>query len=206
MERLLRERRKVSGALLFVAAFATLMGIITAEARYPKGYSTATNDISDLGAPGGEHSVTHQPSAAIFNTAMVVSGAAIGLGAVFVHRTYRRWAVTLPLSLLGIGLVGVGVFPSNYSDIHAMFALLALVSGGVAAAMSYGVLAAPFRYIAAALGVVSLLSLALAGVLGPVLGDGGMERWTAYPVTLWLAGFGGYLMSARHPDATVSSD
>ena len=25
------------------------------------------------------------------------------------------------------------------------------------------------------------------------LGDGGIERWVAYPVVLWLVAFGGYL-------------
>jgi hypothetical protein len=33
-------------------------------------------------------------------------------------------------------------------------------------------------------------------VNGPVaiLGIGGLERWVAYPVALWVTGFGGYLL------------
>jgi type IV secretory pathway TrbD component len=29
------------------------------------------------------------------------------------------------------------------------------------------------------------------------LGLGGLERWIAYPVVLWLMGLGGYLLGAR---------
>ncbi|WP_254662945.1 hypothetical protein [Haladaptatus sp. W1] len=27
-----------------------------------------------------------------------------------------------------------------------------------------------------------------------VLGSGGVERWVAYPLLLWVTGFGGYLL------------
>ena len=33
------------------------------------------------------------------------------------------------------------------------------------------------------------------------LGDGGIERWVAYPVVLWLVAFGGNLMSHTNSDA-----
>src|SRR5215217_4969625 len=42
---------KVAGTLLFLAGAVVLMGIITAEALYPASYSTASNTVSDLGAP-----------------------------------------------------------------------------------------------------------------------------------------------------------
>ena len=41
---------KLSGLLYFFAGAIVLMGIITAEAFYPSGYSTFKNEISDLGA------------------------------------------------------------------------------------------------------------------------------------------------------------
>jgi len=48
------------------------------------------------------------------------------------------------------------------------------------------------------LGVVSLVTLVLELTLGdsnPMrgLGIGGVERWVAYPILLWLAGLGGHL-------------
>jgi hypothetical protein len=47
---------------------------------------------------------------------------------------------------------------------------------------------------------VSLIAITL-GIFflewGPVaeLGEGGIERWNAYPVVLWLVAFGSYLMA-----------
>lgn len=69
----------------------------------------------------------------------------------------------------------------------------------------------PFRYLSAALGVITLVSLLLGeflvnggGNLGPVasLGGGGIERWIAYPVVLWLVGFGGYLLGGPTRDTS----
>ena len=42
-------QRSAAGAFLTAAGALTLMGIITAEALYPHDYSTAINEISDLG-------------------------------------------------------------------------------------------------------------------------------------------------------------
>lgn len=33
--------------------------------------------------------------------------------------------------------------------------------------------------------------------LASFIGDGGTERWVAYPIMLWLIGFGGYLMNVE---------
>jgi hypothetical protein len=90
---------------------------------------------------------------------------------------------------------------------HPIFALLAFVAGGVAAVMAYEVATPPFRYVSAALGVITLVSIVLGffflETLGFVasMGEGGIERWIAYPVVLWLTMFGGYLMghSRRRP-------
>ena len=63
--------RALAGSALIAAGAFTLMGIITAEAVYPEAYATRANDISDLAAPRGRS----QPSATIFNLAMIASGA-----------------------------------------------------------------------------------------------------------------------------------
>jgi hypothetical protein len=42
-----------------------------------------------------------------------------------------------------------------------------------------------------------LLSLFFASWLIPILGDGGTERWVAYPVVLWMTGFGGCLLGMK---------
>jgi hypothetical membrane protein len=53
--------KDVAGALLVIAGIVAIMGIITAEATYP-GYSTAKNDISDLGATRPPNSIIKQPA------------------------------------------------------------------------------------------------------------------------------------------------
>jgi hypothetical membrane protein len=200
---------KVAGTLLFLAGAVVLMGIITAEALYPASYSTASNTVSDLGGTlPSEGGVVLQPSATIFDATMVLSGVLIVAAAYGLHRALGRRAVTIPTALLGIGVLGVGIFPGNTGP-HPVFALLAFVAGGVAAILSYKVSESPLRYVVAVLGAVALLMLVL-GILGapqpdgmgllgndgPIvaLGAGGMERWVAYPVVLWLTTFGGYLM------------
>jgi hypothetical membrane protein len=193
--------RNVAGVLLAVAGAVILMGIITGEALYPAPYNTATNTISDLGGTmPSEGGVVLQPSATIFDATMLASGAMILTGVFLVHRAFRRWAATVPLVLLGIGVLGVGVFPGYVPVVHPIFALLAFVSGGMAAVMTFKVTTAPFRYVSMVLGTITLVSVVLGyffleawGFLA-ALGEGGIERWIAYPVVLWLIAFGGYLM------------
>ena len=194
--------QKIAGVLLSIAGAAILMGIITGEALYPAPYNTAKNTISDLGGTmPSEGGVVLQPSAAIFDATMLLTGAMIIIGAYFVFRAYTRWAATIPLGLLGIGILGVGVFPGNVPVMHPIFALVAFVSGGVAAVMAYKVASGPIRYISAILGVITLVSVILGfffleeWTFVAALGEGGVERWIAYPIVLWLTMFGGYLMS-----------
>jgi uncharacterized membrane protein len=90
----------------------------------------------------------------------------------------------------------------------------------VAAILSYKASDSPLRYIVVALGATALLMLVLGilgapqpdgmglfGDAGPIaaLGSGGMERWVAYPVVLWLSAFGGYLMGPVHSERPVTS-
>jgi hypothetical membrane protein len=188
----------IAGALLFAAGVLAFMGIITAETLYP-GYSTAQNAISDLGATLPPDSIIIEPSASIFNTTMLVSGLLIVASAYCIHRAFRRQAITVLLGLFGTGVLGVGIFDGSYGDIHAIFALLAFLAGGLSAVASSRIQRAPLSYFSVALGGISLLDLILYYIMldaSPfaVLGIGGLERWIAYPILLWVTGFGGYLM------------
>ncbi len=192
--------QKVAGVLLSMAGVIVIMGIITGEALYPARYDTTSNTISDLGGTmPSEGGVALQPSAAIFDATMLVAGPTVILGAYFVHRAFGKWGATIPLALFGLGALGVGVFPGNVPVVHPIFAMIAFFSGGVAAVLAHKVTAAPFRYISVVLGVVALVSV----ILGlfflewrfvAAIGVGGIERWMVYPVVLWLAIFGGYMM------------
>lgn len=195
---------RTAGALLFLAGVVVLMGIITAEALYPADYSTGGNMISDLGGSEPPDSVVLQPSATIFDAAMVITGLFIILGALCAYAALRRPSLSIPLALFGIGAVGVGIFPGHTGTVHAIFAQITFIGGAVAAILSFRSLIGPLRYIAVALGAIALINLLGYMVLQDGwfvtgLGLGGLERWVAYPVLLWLIGLGGYLMAAPEP-------
>lgn len=191
---------RIGGLLLFLAGAIALMGIITAESLYPAGYSTSESMISDLGGTEPPESRVEQPSAAIFDASMIVAGAFVIVAAAATWPALRRTAFTVFLALFGIGMLGVGVFPGHTGGVHAVFAMLTFSSGGVAAILSAQFLASPFRYVAIVLGAVPLANLVLFMFLGDSyfvagLGEGGLERWVAYPILLWMAGCGGYLLA-----------
>jgi hypothetical membrane protein len=189
--------------LLSLAGVAILLGFITAEALYPGLYTTHTNTVSHLGASEPPNSVVLQPSAAIFDITMLVTGAMILAGAWFAYLALRRKAVLVPTALLGVGTLGVGVFPLTHPVPHTLFALTAFVAGGVAIVLSSRVTVVPFRHLWRVLGIVALAATAL-GVFfvgwAPVteLGEGGIERWIIYPIVLWLVAFGSYLLATAN--------
>jgi hypothetical membrane protein len=190
---------RIAGTLIAVAGAGILMAIITAEALYPEVYSTAANAISDLGGTEPPDSVVLQPSATIFDVSMMLVGSSVAVASWFVHRAYGRWALTVPLLILGVSALGVGLFPGDTGTPHALFAMTTFVSGGVAALCAGIVVGAGFRYLSVALGAVALLSLASYVVLGEssplmTMGIGGLERWIVYPIVIWLIAFGGYLL------------
>jgi len=197
------ELLRLAGLLLAVAGIGVFMGIITAESLYPAEYSTGASMISDLGGTEPPQSVVLEPSATIFNGVMTAGGAIILAGTLCCWMAARRKIIAVPLALLGIGALGVGVFPGDTGTIHAVFAQLTFIAGGVAAILSALVVGAPLRYLAVVLGAVPLVNLALYIALQDKwfvsgLGLGGLERWIAYPIVLWLVVFGGYLMAPRN--------
>lgn len=190
--------QSIAGALLFAVGVLAFMGIITAETLYP-GYSTSQSQISDLGATQPPDSIIMQPSATIFNATMILSGLLIIASAYCIFQAFKSHMVAASLAAFGMGVLGVGIFPGNYGNLHAIFALLTFVAGGISAIVACRVEATPLRYFSAALGAVSLLNLLLYFILGKsspfaIFGLGGLERWIAYPILIWITGFGGYLM------------
>lgn len=191
--------RRTAGAVIMVAAFIVLMGIITGEALYP-GYHTGEMDISDL--------AWKEPSATLFNVAMIVGGVMYSLTAILLRHAGLPRSVTVPAFLMGVGGAGVGLFPLYTGTPHVIAALMAFGGGAVTALMSGRTADAPFKYISMFLGTISLVSLVLFAIMwrtepfGP-LGEGGMERWVAYANMVWAIGFGGYLMNSG-PDRSKS--
>ena len=184
----------LAGLLFFLAGSIILMGIITAEIFYPPGYSTANSEISDLGATRPPGSVSYQPSASIFNATMVIGGLLLIGASLFLYKALNSGIVPLFSLLLGTGVLGVGIFPGNNAFLHPLFALCAFLSGGLAQLASVRVVPSPFRYLFGVLGLTTLTFLFFSPFFIPVLGDGGTERFVAYPVIVWMTGFGGFLI------------
>jgi len=193
-DRQVRNRQTTAGLFLYLAGMIIIMGIITGEIFYPSDYSTSINDISDLGSTRPPDIVIHQLSATIFNVTMLLAGGLILLATRWLHRFYHKWNVTIPLGLFGLGILGVGLFPGNVTPFHGIFSLLTFVAGGISAILLARITQPPFRYLAILLGSIGLLFLFTSNWWIPILGSGGTERWVAYPIVLWLIGFGGYLL------------
>jgi hypothetical membrane protein len=189
------------------AGAVAFIGIMTAEVLSP-GYSTR-QDISDLGSTQPPDPSVDQSAATIFNSTMLLTGALVLVAAYFVHRSLDRPVLTVPLTVFGLDVFGVGVFSGNVAPWHGLFALLTFFSGGLTVVLSARVVTRPFSYLYILLGGVSLPTLVsvfyygLVGGPSPLapLGSGGIERWVAYPLLLWVPTFGGYLLGRANTGA-----
>lgn len=184
-----------AGILLFLAGSVILMGIITAESFYPDQYIYTTHNsmISDLGATVPPNSIITQPSATIFNLSMILTGILVLIGTYFIFRYYNDRIGAILIGLLGLGALGVGLFPGNITPQHPIFAMTTFISGGLAAIYSYRLINSIFKYLTLLLGLITLFFLFTIQIFMPIMGGGGVERWVAYPIVIWLIGFGGYL-------------
>jgi hypothetical membrane protein len=193
----------VAGILYSSAGFVLLMGIITAETKYPifRHYTTR-QEISDLGGTRPPHGLVTQPSAMIFDTTMLIVGVLLLAGAFALWRLYRNRLLTVVSTLFGAGALGVGIFPGNTTP-HPNVAMIAFVFAPLTAIAVFRVTSGPFRFMSLFVGLLSLAAL-VAGELGDnnlfvkLIGIGGTERWQVFPIILWLAFFGGYLLASGH--------
>ena len=80
-----------------------------------------------------------------------------------------------------------------------MGAVVAFVPGGIALIFSSRLIRSNLKYLALALGALSLVGVVVefGGYYSPLvqttLGPGGAERIIVYPLLAWLMSFGGYL-------------
>ena len=202
-----RTRATVAGVLLSITGIGMIMSIITNEALYPlaRHYSTFANAISDLGGTEPPNSYMVQPNRLIFIVTMALSGALVLTSTYLLWQVVQRRRVLVALGAFGVGLVGIAVFPGNVATWHPWFALVSFVGGSMAAILSRRILDTPVRYFAVILGAIALVA-SVAGLeafegSGPQdwIGLGGVERWIAYPVLLWLVLFGCAFMTRGAP-------
>ncbi len=193
----------VAGILYSSAGFVLLMGIITAETKYPifRHYTTR-QEISDLGGTRPPQGLVTQPSAMIFDTIMLIAGVLLLAGAFALWQLYRDRVLTVAAALFGTGAFLVGIFPGNTTP-HWFVALIAFVFSALTAIAVFRVTSGPFRFMSLAVGLLSLAAL-IVSFLGDnslfvkSIGIGGVERWVVFPMILWLAFFGGYLLASGH--------
>jgi len=185
---------KVAGALFFIAVTQFVLGLVVSEALYP-GYSIYRNYISDLGVG---------PSSMIFNSSVFLMGLLLIIGAYFLQRAFNFQVLTVMLVLTAVGAMGVGVFTEDFGTIHTVVSLITFLFSGLSAIFSvvcsyvhkFSLVKMPFSAISVILGLITLGALGLfVGKIYLGLGVGGMERMIAYPILMWGAGFGGYLIA-----------
>ena len=204
MMTLIRSRpAAIAGILYSSAGFVLLMGIITAETKYPiSRHYTTRQEISDLGGTRPPQGLATQPSAMIFDTTMLIAGVLLLAGAFALWRLYRNRVLAVVAALFGAGAFLVGIFPGNTTP-HPYVAMIAFVFSALTAIAAFRVTSGPFRFMSLAVGLLSLVAL-VAGELGDSsffvksIGIGGTERWQVFPIILWLAFFGGYLLAPGH--------
>ena len=181
------ETTSVAGTSMVLAGVVAFMGIVTAEVLYPD--YTTRQDISDLGSTRPPNPIIHQPSATIFNSTMLSTGALLLLAAYLLYQSWGRRGVTMFLPVFGLAIFAVGVFPGNVTPWHGLAALLTFASGGVTAVLSSQVVSRPFSYLCLLLGGISLTVLASVFFYGLViggpsplepLGSGGIEIGRAH--------------------------
>jgi hypothetical membrane protein len=189
--------RQSAGVFLFIGAVQFILGLLIAEFLYP-GYSVSANYISDLGATCRTNCIIHQPSAYIFNTSIILFGILAIISSYYIWCEFQNCLISLLLSFSGIGMLGVGLFPETAGIVHSIVSFITFFFGGLSAIVSYKLVKAPFAYLSVFMGMIGLIALALfiARIFWG-LGPGGMERMIAYPLLLWLIGFGGNLMSSE---------
>jgi hypothetical membrane protein len=187
--------KKTAGSLIFVGVVQVFLVGVISEAVYT-GYSVGQQYLSELGdwSKAGNFAV-------VWDVSVILMGLFVIAGAYFLQRGFKNRLFTSLLVIYGAGNIGAGVVAMNISlSVHTLFALVAMVPVAIAAIMSYRFMKSPLSYASVILGAVALLAIILL-MLGQGnsdfylgLGKGGIERFITYPVSLWLLGFGAYLV------------
>jgi hypothetical membrane protein len=192
------------GGALWVGCLQFFVAEAIASAGFVGSYSFRRNYISDLGAVGCSGGCS--PLRALMNASFVLQGVLIFVGAAVVWPLFPRGALSrFALGLVaasGLGVVLVGLAPEdsapgwhylgaaeNLLFCNAGAALLGVALLRDRRAPRVGLLSLGFGLI----GLAGLAGLAVGDDFG--LGAGGVERITAYPFPLWIAGMGAWLIT-----------
>ncbi len=190
--------QKTAGLLMVISGVQFMLLVSIAETLYP-GYNTAIYDLSSLA-----DLPIHEPSATIFNVTVFIAGLLIVIASYLIYKRYQSKIFPAFLGLLGIGAMGVGIFPGYTGNVHVIFAMASFIFGSLALLTSFTILKdSVLKYILIVLGAIALLDILLVIILqdaSPFMafGTGGTERLIVYPVILGVIALGGYLTGQMH--------
>jgi hypothetical membrane protein len=193
--------QKIAGLLMVISGIQFMLLVSIAETLYP-GYNTAKYDLSSLA-----DLPIHEPSATIFNVTVFIAGLLVFIAAYFIYKRYQGKIFPVLLGLLGIGAMGVGIFPGYTGNAHVIFAMTAFIFGSLAMLASFTILRESLlKYILIVLGAVAFIDILLVIILQDmspfmVFGTGGAERLIVYPVILGVIALGGYLTGSIHHES-----
>jgi hypothetical membrane protein len=199
-----------------LSALYFVVQVVVASVWRPS-YSWFGNTISDLGNTSCRRTLC-SPRHAWMNGEFVLLGAGMIAGSVLIYQAFaerepaERLAARIGFTALAIAGVGtglVGCFPENtVGALHVVGAALA-IGVGTAGILVLGLaVTVPNRLrwtmrVGAPLALIALLLFAGHVYLG--LGAGATERIAAYPETIWLIGFGGYLLRTQRADRALAT-
>jgi hypothetical membrane protein len=205
------------GPLVWVLAIEYFVVQVVVATAWPRPYDWLHDPISDLGNTAcGEydHRWVCSPRHAAMNLSLIALGSLMIAGAPLIYQEFRErrlgWTGFAGMALAGAGTLVVGLVPENVDlGVHSAAAAAGpLVAGNIALIILSYTLELPRgpRLYTRGSGVVGLIALGFfaLGLLGAGdylgLGKGGMERLAAYPQSLWLVCFGGYMSRKRYAD------
>jgi len=198
----------IAASLLAAVGVIWLVAEAISAAAF-RGYSYATNYISDLGVPEVsmfEGRTIDSPLSAVMNFAFIAQGLLLVAGVILAVRAAglrgagRGWIVAVSIAH-GIGMLLVGIFHGSEVNIangfiilHVLGATIAIVTGNVVAILA-GVqsrrVGAPswYRVVSVALGIIGLISLVMLVIVKtttfPALPEPVWERGAVYTITAW---------------------
>jgi hypothetical membrane protein len=200
------DRYPLVGPAVWISSIQYFAVQLIAALAFTNHYSWRFNTISDLGntacGPYGNRLVC-SPDHGLMNASFVLLGVTIIAGSSLVYQEFKRNTGSLvgfsAMALSGLGSILVGLFPENTVGLlHLTGAELVFVIGNIALIVFSLALMLPkvMRIYTFLSGITALAALVLFTTRQYLsLGTGGMERFAAYPQTVWLIVFGLYISS-----------
>lgn len=206
---LYKHRLVTIGALVWLSTlqYFIFQPIVAAAWKNPT-YNWFRNVISDLGNNVcGQYydRLVCSPLHPLMNMSFIALGAATLIGSFCFYKTIAESRTAklafVGLMLDGMGTILVGLYPENtVRPLHALGAALVFVVGNFAVLVLSRALrlSPPMRMYTRITGSIALVAFVLyVSGMNLGLGQGGMERLTAYPQTVWQIVFGIYVLRRR---------